>query len=1746
MKITEKRIIQKVVAIFIIMMMTLSDFAIVGISAISYAIDMVATNSDNVEFSAYFINANKDKVTNIESSIDAKDLKMYVEIAVKQEGYLNGQITLENSSFNLKNESSSEFVKQIEGNTVTLNKINANNTAIIELGVEYNNSEKISISSLNQESTIKLTGTYVSSKKDKNVTGETKLRVDWKSNDETKLEMTAKVLTNSIHKVNDINKRIVQVLVNSKLANNSYPVKTTDIELNVPEGVEEVKVHARKTDATSSDIDFGTGNYDYNSENRILKINLSNKEANGIVNWKKNAIDTIVITYLYDEKVDLSGKELTVKDVINTFDNRQLDSNTKFTLDEERNGVITVDTDNNENSIYKGKIYTGENREYKTATVMNVDYANVVDEVELSEDTPIYLNNKDNLADANVQYVQSKIKKSEFEKIFGENGTLEVLNQEGNTITLINKESQTDENGYINIDYAIGVKSIKVKTSKPVNEGILNIEHTKKLTDSKLSRDEVRKVTGLKQSVEAKYKETNSNIHTNKMSNTMNLKETTSVASIKLNKQKLSTITENKNIEIVATLETNDESKDLYKNPKINIVFPKEITNLNVQITDVYMNGLKIVNKNQTKNSNGNIVLEIELSGEQKKYNSDLVNVEIHLYGSIAINKNTPTKDAKVEMNYTNENGKEDSYKVSTEVTLESQYGLMLYNKMENFNSKGDILETVDDTKTEARLNNGKENVTSKVTTTLINNYNKELKNVEIIGKLPSKIDDNTFNTEISNLNVGDKKADIYYNTDINANSSDKSWNRDDKNAKAYKIIISNIESGEVVKITYNLGFENNITLNKTGTLVTTVNADYGKSKIARSSNIVLSTEEGESTEDVTGKDEQIAEGLVANISATSGNKELKDGDSIYEGETIKYVIKIKNDSNKNYKNINIKATQTNGKIFDLVATEVYNPVIYDGDGKGTEHYWKITDSNIKEFGNINIDGGKTAILEYQVVVDKGDNTYSEITINSSDNSLNSKITTIKNTVNDAKLKLMFTPGVSEECYWTAETVQQSNLDITNISNEEIRDVIVKIILSKELNCKKYEKDCINWNSDIKAEILNNEVNEEGQTIISLKIDSLRAGQVAEFYVRPYINGFKGEKENVKIWAKANVNNQNYTSNIIVRDVTNVRKQIVVKQTVKLNKEDITHNTVVNDGDSLEFNIKIKNEDKEKANLNILDKISDGLNVQNIFITKDNKKTDITSKCLDNNLSYDVELTSNEEIVLNIIAKADTIYLIDKEHKISNEINVNDLDTTINYNDLLELNANVKKIDDRKLNVTVKQDATIKNNSIVKNGDNVEFSIKLKNTSDFDRTINIYDYLNSTIKDIKVYIEEKDVTSTYLHDNDVIIENYVLKANQEKEVKIQGTFNLSNYIKKNITNEVLIKSSFGDVKSNSITYYTSQESKDEDNKSDNDNEKYTVSGIAWLDSNENGKKDDGEELIKDIPIKAINTQDNKVVEANTATGEDGSYKLELPKGKYLVLFMYNNETYYITKYKTKNVSDELNSDAVSKELTIDDKKTTVGATDIIDVSSNKENINIGLIYRSKFDLKIEKLVTKMVVSNKKGTETHYFDNSKLAKVEIAAKYLSGSTVLVEYKIKVTNNGDIDGYVKNIIDYMPSDMKFSSNLNKDWYQTGKNLYNESIADKKLAPGESTEVTLILTKAMTESNTGLVNNTAEIKSSYNAKSFSDVNTDNNKDSADIAISIKTGAAIRLVLLTITLTVAIAGIAYYITKRFINRKI
>ena len=182
------------------------------------------------------------------------------------------------------------------------------------------------------------------------------------------------------------------------------------------------------------------------------------------------------------------------------------------------------------------------------------------------------------------------------------------------------------------------------------------------------------------------------------------------------------------------------------------------------------------------------------------------------------------------------------------------------------------------------------------------------------------------------------------------------------------------------------------------------------------------------------------------------------------------------------------------------------------------------------------------------------------------------------------------------------------------------------------------------------------------------------------------------------------------------------------------------------------------------------------------------------------------------------------------------------------------------------------------------------------------------------------------------------------------------------------------------------------------------------------------------------------------------------------------------------------------------------------------------------------------------MQNSAGTTVREYGNTNTAKIELDAKQMNGSTVIVEYSIVVTNVGEVAGYARNIIDYMPNDLEFNSELNKDWYESNNALYTTTIGNEIINPGESKTVTLTLTKTMGEDNVVSRNN-AEIYEAYNDLGLNDSNStpgnnangENDMGSADVIISIRTGGVIYMTIGIILAVIIIAGtIAGIIVKR------
>lgn len=347
---------------------------------------------------------------------------------------------------------------------------------------------------------------------------------------------------------------------------------------------------------------------------------------------------------------------------------------------------------------------------------------------------------------------------------------------------------------------------------------------------------------------------------------------------------------------------------------------------------------------------------------------------------------------------------------------------------------------------------------------------------------------------------------------------------------------------------------------------------------------------------------------------------------------------------------------------------------------------------------------------------------------------------------------------------------------------------------------------------------------------------------------------------------------------------------------------------------------------------------------------------------------------------------------------------------------------------------------------------------------------------------------------------------------------------------------------------------------DPNNPSNPDNQTKRIMGTVWIDENVDGVRDEKEAKVSNVEMLLFNNQTGKLVTNSngnvlrTTTDENGTYTLAGVKpGKYTVIFLYDTANYSATTYRKEGVDETINSDAVDSKITLDGVTRVAAITEEVNITdSNIYNIDLGLVSNPKFDLKLDKTVSKITVQDATGTNVYEYQDSKLAKRDLVGKQINNTTIIVEYKMKVTNEGAVSGYVKKIADYMPVEMKFNSELNKDWYSSENGtLYNASLANTLINPGESKEVTLILTKKMTENNLGLYHNEAEIYESYNDLGIQDIdsvagNKVSNEDdisSADVLISVKTGEAILFVGLSLTIIATIGIGAYFIKKKVLR---
>lgn len=636
-------------------------------------------------------------------------------------------------------------------------------------------------------------------------------------------------------------------------------------------------------------------------------------------------------------------------------------------------------------------------------------------------------------------------------------------------------------------------------------------------------------------------------------------------------------------------------------------------------------------------------------------------------------------------------------------------------------------------------------------------------------------------------------------------------------------------------------------------------------------------------------------------------------------------------------------------------------------------------------------------------------------------------------------------------------------------------------------------------------------------------------------------------------------------------------KTVEVKNVVKQANLKIEVNSYIEDseekkaevGDIIQYEITLKNaSESEMKNIEIINKIPKETKlVEGYMLILDEELDEyvedknISKKDLGNNIySWSIlELKGKEEKTLIVRVELESL----TENKIKNEIAIKceqefGKDNQYIIQVLNEVKAPAK--------VTATMSSPTEN-AEVKENDEIIYNILIKNEGESLANINIEDILPEGLSVEKAEYKIGDEKSEEIEYNPGTVNLYeiTLKQNEELNIKIICTVT-DKVTKEKISNSATISMKGSkDIKTNEVMHRVKVNPEIPDkpgtdepgtDKPDAPTDKtYSISGTAWLDENEDGIKDEKEKLLKGILVKIKQINKDNVAEylkgedgkeITAITDNDGKYEFkELKAGKYIIVFEYNTKTYKLTPVTNK--------DSIPTAPTTSEGTTV--KTDTLNVTNeNIENINIGLVLNSKFDLELNKYITKVTVQNNSGTTEYNYNNEQLAKVEIKAKQMASSTVLVEYQIEVKNNGAVPGTATVIADYLPKGLKFNSEMNTNWYQgTDGNLYTEELKDIMLEPGESKQVKLVLTKAMTSNSTGTFTNAAEIYEDKNDFGLVDTNStpankeekENDYSTAELIISTATGSPMMYIGIIITSMIILGGGIYLINKKIILEK-
>lgn len=308
---------------------------------------------------------------------------------------------------------------------------------------------------------------------------------------------------------------------------------------------------------------------------------------------------------------------------------------------------------------------------------------------------------------------------------------------------------------------------------------------------------------------------------------------------------------------------------------------------------------------------------------------------------------------------------------------------------------------------------------------------------------------------------------------------------------------------------------------------------------------------------------------------------------------------------------------------------------------------------------------------------------------------------------------------------------------------------------------------------------------------------------------------------------------------------------------------------------------------------------------------------------------------------------------------------------------------------------------------------------------------------------------------------------------------------------------------------------------DEANQPVQDMSKVKYLATDYLSKNKEKNKDDN--LIKYFNSKTMTTPEYKDVEIEFKVKE------KVPQNRIII-----NKA-------------EIAEDSDSTGNTVDDQDSTPSKW-----TEGEDDQDIEQLYEKYFDLAL-KLNIQNISIIKDGIETTNpvkLQNPKeTLRIEKNKNELENTIYKIQYLITISNLGEIPGYATEIIDYVPTGLKFNPADNPKWKKIDGRIVNKELKNEIINPGESKTTTITLTWSEENENSKLMSNSAEIGQATNNSNTPDINStpnnnndkENDQDSADVIIIKKEKNTKAIIIITI-IAILIVIIGIIIIKKFV----